>query len=901
MVRMILFWVASVLFIAACDDFELPKMGGLGEPCFKSGLCEGGLVCVEGTCVAATGDVDVFPEADVPFSDEDLLVGDGEEEETDDAAMTDGEEPESDFPDEIADDGTLPSDFDMIDADMTDTDTPDTDVTLPLCGNGVIEGDEECDDNNTADGDGCSHVCTIEPPDAIIDLVALYSGQKDKVLLQWTAPGPQGYCYDVYRVCVDSDCVDLSKTGDPGTIVTYYADVLWYSGTHEVTVQPMRSSGASGSVASIQVNTNAQVDIQPTVVAFGTIGYNSVKGETVTITNISPLVDLEINEINLPMNCGGKVSIVSGGAAPGDFVKLVPGATREVLLRYAPTEISSCVSGDRLFIQWITHGNPYYESLEIPISGNSVNTPPVITKIEFSKNPLKASEGSTRMRVYVRDENFVFLTLTDGIIGVGDFRDINGDPRELLTNWTGTADDHEWFWWRDINVASFGDGIYVIPITVTDAGGNVATANATFAVYSGSILEVGSGKLYSSLGAALPNYNEGDIVVVYPGTYAGTANTTISGNGTDLLVYGIAGPEETIIDLSLTPNNVAFDMSGGESASVIGGFTVRGGSNRAALVIGQPNPETFLLTNCSFENNGSNAHGGAIFVSGNAAQLTVRHSRFIENSVPSPYYGGAIYAQNGAKVALFDVSFVENDAQMGGAIAISTDMVDIQIEKSVFWGNRSSVGGGALHAFVNEGGIDIINSIFASNWSGGHGGALFFDGSSGVTTASFSIYNSTIVENECASEGGGIIVTAAGTFILKDSIVFFNQAGDNLVSQLKIFDDGSGSPEVATATVSFCTIGGAPNPISDNGNRINAPYGFVPGSNGNLNSDPLFLGTGSGVLKYRLVAASPCVDASSDGSTVPQYDFFGYSRQDISGKGDGSGTEADMGALEYIP
>lgn len=33
----------------------------------------------------------------------------------------------------------------------------------PVCGNSVIEAGEECDDGNTAGGDGCSSTCTIEP------------------------------------------------------------------------------------------------------------------------------------------------------------------------------------------------------------------------------------------------------------------------------------------------------------------------------------------------------------------------------------------------------------------------------------------------------------------------------------------------------------------------------------------------------------------------------------------------------------------------------------------------------------------------------------------------------------------------------------------------------------------
>lgn len=32
-----------------------------------------------------------------------------------------------------------------------------------LCGNGVIEKSEECDDGNLINGDGCNHFCFLEP------------------------------------------------------------------------------------------------------------------------------------------------------------------------------------------------------------------------------------------------------------------------------------------------------------------------------------------------------------------------------------------------------------------------------------------------------------------------------------------------------------------------------------------------------------------------------------------------------------------------------------------------------------------------------------------------------------------------------------------------------------------
>jgi cysteine-rich repeat protein len=36
-------------------------------------------------------------------------------------------------------------------------------VNGPVCGNGALEGGEECDDNNLVNGDGCSNVCELEP------------------------------------------------------------------------------------------------------------------------------------------------------------------------------------------------------------------------------------------------------------------------------------------------------------------------------------------------------------------------------------------------------------------------------------------------------------------------------------------------------------------------------------------------------------------------------------------------------------------------------------------------------------------------------------------------------------------------------------------------------------------
>ncbi len=49
--------------------------------------------------------------------------------------------------------------------DATSTvDAPAVDAEMPaICGDGIVEPGETCDDGNTIPGDGCSAICQIEP------------------------------------------------------------------------------------------------------------------------------------------------------------------------------------------------------------------------------------------------------------------------------------------------------------------------------------------------------------------------------------------------------------------------------------------------------------------------------------------------------------------------------------------------------------------------------------------------------------------------------------------------------------------------------------------------------------------------------------------------------------------
>src|SRR5260370_23921437 len=51
------------------------------------------------------------------------------------------------------------------------------------CGNGVVEGTEECDDGNTTSGDGCSATCQLENTSAICAGIPTVSGTAIKAVL----------------------------------------------------------------------------------------------------------------------------------------------------------------------------------------------------------------------------------------------------------------------------------------------------------------------------------------------------------------------------------------------------------------------------------------------------------------------------------------------------------------------------------------------------------------------------------------------------------------------------------------------------------------------------------------------------------------------------------------------
>lgn len=173
---------------------------------------------------------------------------------------------------------------------------------------------------------------------------------------------------------------------------------------------------------------------------------------------------------------------------------------------------------------------------------------------------------------------------------------------------------------------------------------------------------------------------------------------------------------------------------------------------------------TGRFTNCTFTNNTSEAHGGAVACSGSTNYFT--DCVFTGNTVTGAKSdGGAIFLQKaGASAEIVNCTFTQNSTtRYGGAISQKNDIATngvLTIKNSTFTQNKSTAakgGGGALLTWMGD--VTVENCSFEANaveGSGGSGGAWY----ASMTAAdinSCKVSNTYFGENTCTAHGGAIL------------------------------------------------------------------------------------------------------------------------------------------------
>lgn len=349
------------------------------------------------------------------------------------------------------------------------------------------------------------------------------------------------------------------------------------------------------------------------------------------------------------------------------------------------------------------------------------------------------------------------------------------------------------------------------------------------------------------------------------------------------------------------------------------------------------------ITNCTFANNkvtrigtsGPRCYGGVIYAE-EGCDLTISdiHIDSTTIQVNSYIYGGAIFLDRNestlTNVKVSNTSTASNSGRVYGGGIYYND--GDSVSASATWNNITISGqdilatsyilGGAL--YVENTTLTVNNSFFTRsvcNNSGGrvYGGGVYISGGAADFTSVYMTCNQTLVAVSSYNYGAGFYIDDA-TVTLTNALIAHNEAtnANTTVSRtagLGIYMGYSGTLTATNVTVTentrvggiasygtgLANFGGTVNLINsifwnnDTGNEIqgagtnNITYSDIRNGyagTGNINSDPLFVTTGS---DYHLQASSPCVNAAT-ATGAPSNDLDGNPRP--------VGGGYDMGAFE---
>lgn len=246
---------------------------------------------------------------------------------------------------------------------------------------------------------------------------------------------------------------------------------------------------------------------------------------------------------------------------------------------------------------------------------------------------------------------------------------------------------------------------------------------------------------------------------------------------------------------------------------------------------------TAVVQNCLISSNWSGGKGGGIGIRG---PISMSGCTIIGNSCYDG--GGGIYAGQANATAVAPVS-ISNCTISGNSMTRS----------NVFVRGGGGVWLGGYNAIMR-------NTLIVSNRAPDSiGGGIFISGNTNIVVSACTIAGNT------ATNGGGVYQQSALNNPVYNSIVYFNQAGNNT------------------------------NVYSTDSNMFAYCCSLAPLSGpGNTTNDPQFANAGGG--DYRLTAHSPCVNTGSNENWMAAaFDLDGRLRLDwFAGK-------ADMGAYEFVP
>ncbi len=423
---------------------------------------------------------------------------------------------------------------------------------------------------------------------------------------------------------------------------------------------------------------------------------------------------------------------------------------------------------------------------------------------------------------------------------------------------------------------------------------------------------------HASIQAAIVASANGDTVLVAPGVYL----ERIDFLGKAITVRSSGGALATAIDANQTGTVVTF-ANGEGPASVLEGFTVRGGLGVSAIVGGIECQGTSpTIRACTITGNRGSAGSPTGFASGGVGGIyaTATALRLIDCEV-SGNFGG-----DGTSNAILSGNGGVGGIQITTAPGFGTPV----FERVRVIGNRGGVGGNGIASpfgsghggcggfqMFGLGGTVVLRQCELRGNDGGAGGvgnggagALTITGDTSIVVTWIGFTNCVITNNRggaggssatsVGGSGGGVFTSGNIAILGLHTTIAGNDAGLPVAAGQVTGGFVVGGSVFASSNLSNCilwgnTRAGAPSDLLVVGIAVVANTCVIGASSspvngtGNLSVDPQFVNLATGDV--HLTAASPCRHAGSAGAALVPFDFEGDPRV--------VGPAPDIGADEF--